>query len=92
MLTSRGYWFFIVTFVILAFALMLGAVQLTLLCATLFFWFLGQWLLFQLRIRLTLRRLSVARSLRAPRGDVESIWARQKVEVAIALTCEGWLA
>ena len=90
MLTARGFWFFVVTFAMLAVALLLGAIQLTFLCATLLLWFLAQWFLFQLRIRLTIRRLSVARSLRTPRGDVESIWAKQKVEVAVTLSSDGW--
>jgi uncharacterized protein (DUF58 family) len=93
MLTARGYWFFLVTGIALAVALLVGAVQLTLLCATLLLWFLAQWFLFQLRVRLTLRRLTVARTLRTERGgDIESIWATQKVDVAVVLSSGGWLA
>ena len=79
MLTTRGFWYFVTIFTVLATALLLGAVQLTLVCLTLLFWFLAQWFLFQLRIRLALRRLSVQRSLRTARGEVESVWAGQKI-------------
>ncbi len=92
MLTTRGYWLFIITSVVLGIALVLGAVQLTLLCGTLLLWFLAQWFLFQLRVRLTVGRLSVARTLSTARGDVQSVWARQKVEVVVTLSSEGWLA
>jgi uncharacterized protein (DUF58 family) len=92
MLTSRGFWFFIITFAVLAAALLLGAAQLTLIGSTLLLWFLAQWFLFQMRIRLTLGRLSVQRSLRTARGEVESVWAGQKVEVVVTLSSEGMLA
>lgn len=92
MLTVRGYWFFIVTFGVLAVAVWLGTVSLTLLCATLMLWFLAQWFLFQLRVRLAVGRLSVARTLSTARGDVESVWAGQRVEVVVTLSNDGWLA
>jgi len=92
MLTTRGFWFFVFTFAVLTAALLLGATQLTLVCLTLLTWFLAQWLLFQLRIRLTLRRLSLQRWLRTPRGEVDSVWAGQKVEVAVTLSSNGMLA
>jgi uncharacterized protein (DUF58 family) len=92
MLTTRGFWFFVVTFALLALAILLGAVQLMLLCSTLLFWFLAQWFLFQLRVGLTMRRLSIQRSLRSARGEVESVWARQKVEVVVTLFTDAPLA
>ena len=92
MLTTRGFWFFIIDFAVLAAALLLGAVQLTLVCLTLLFWFLAQWFLFQLRIRLALGHLGVQRSLRTARGEVESVWAGQKVQVVVTLSGDGMLA
>ena len=86
MLTSRGSWFFVVTFALLAAAILLGALQLTLICATLLIWFLVQWFLFQLRVRLTMRRLSLQRSLHTARGEVESVWANQKIDVVATLS------
>ena len=90
MLTSRGYWFFVPTFALLAMALLLGATSLVMLVGlTLLIWFLGAWFVFQARVRLSVRRLRVERSLRTGRGEVDSIWARQKVEVAVALHNDG---
>ena len=88
MLTTRGYWFFIPTIALLALAIGLGATQLMLICLTLIVWFLGQWFLFQFRVRRTIGQMRVERSLRTSRGEVESVWARQKVEVAVALRLE----
>ena len=92
MLTRRGFWFFAVNIGLLAVALALGAVQLSLVCTTLLLWFLSQWFLFQLRIRLATGRLSLERTLRTARGEVESVWAKQKVEVTVKLTSASWLA
>ncbi|MSQ93242.1 MAG: DUF58 domain-containing protein [Gemmataceae bacterium] len=92
MLTTRGFWFFLVNVALLATAILLGALQLTLVCTTLLLWFFGQWILFHLRIRLSLRRLSVERALSTSRGDVRSLWARQKVDVAVTLKSAGVLA
>ena len=85
MLTTRGFWFFVPTIALLAAAILLGATSLTLICVTLLLWFLAQWLLFHVRVRLTINQLSVERTLRTARGDVDSVWARQKVEVIVAL-------
>ena len=57
-----------------------------------FKWFLAQWFVFQLRIRLTIKQLSVDRSIRTARGDVESVWARQKIDVRVSLSNAGPLA
>jgi len=92
MLTSRGFWFFLTTFVILAAAILYGAHQLMLICLTLQLWFLSQWFLFQLRIRLTLRKLKLTRTLTTARGDVESIWTGQKAEVSLKVSSTGFLA
>ncbi len=89
MLTSRGFWFFVPTFALLAAALMLGSLPITLICLTLLLWFLCQWFLFQLRIRLTIRTLTLERTLRTGRGNVDSIWVRQPVEVIVQLTSAG---
>src|SRR5579862_1475776 len=85
MLTTRGFWFFTSTIALLAAAILLGATSLMLICVTLLLWFLTQWLLFQVRIRLTSHQLSVERALRTARGAVDSVWARQKIEVIVAV-------
>jgi uncharacterized protein (DUF58 family) len=92
MLTTRGFWFFIVAFALLATAILLGAAQLALICTTLLLWFLAQWFLFQLRLRLAVSRLTVERSIRNTRGEVESVWAGQKIDIAVTLSSSGKLA
>src|SRR5262245_50095118 len=86
MLTSRGFWFFLTTFAVLTAALLYGAHQLMLICLTLLLWFLTQWFLFQLRVHVALRRLTLTRFLRTARGNVESIWTGQKAEVTVVLS------
>jgi uncharacterized protein (DUF58 family) len=89
MLTARGFYFFVPTFALLGTAVLLGAFPLLLVCLTLLFWFLAQWFLFQLRVRLTIRRLRLDRSLRTARGQVTSVWARQKIDVKATLSSDG---
>jgi uncharacterized protein (DUF58 family) len=91
MLTSRGFSFFVVTFAMLAGGILLGSQPLTLLCITLLLWFLAQWCLFQLRIRLNIRRLSLRRSLCTSHGEATSVWAKQKIDVAVTLSSDGIL-
>lgn len=92
MLTTRGFWFFGITAALLSAGLLVPAPQLALVCATLLLWFLGQWFLFQLRLRLSLKHISIDRAIRTGRGDVESVWANQKIEVAVTLSGAGLLA
>ncbi len=89
MLTSRGFWFFVPTLFLLAAGLFFGALQLTLICLTLLLWFLGQWFLFQLRLRMTLQKLKLERTIRTGRRDVASLWARQKAEVVVTLVSDS---
>lgn len=92
MLTTRGFWFFLTTFGILALAITFGATQLSLVCLTIIAWFLGQWFLFQLRVRLAMRRLRVERVLQTYRAEVDTLWARQKAEVIVTVKSESLLA
>lgn len=92
MLTSRGYWFFFVAAFFLALAILLGSTPLALICTTLLVWFLSQWFLFQLRLRLAAGRMTLNRVLRTAGGEATSVWSGQKVEVAVTLSSDGWLA
>src|SRR5437868_6969876 len=91
MLTPRGLWFFLTVFITLAAAIIIGATSLLIVCLTLLLWFLGQWFLFQLRVRLSARALRGTRTLRTARGIVDTLWAKQAVEVAFELRNEGSL-
>lgn len=89
MITPRGYWFFLPTVIMLGFAIFLGTATLALICLTLLIWFLGVWFAFQLRVQLTVRRLRLERSLTTARGEVETLWARQRVHLALTLHNDG---
>src|ERR1700733_6000047 len=89
MLPPRGLWFFPVAIAALAAATILGPPQLMLVSLTLLLWFLAQWFLFQLRVRSSVPYLKVERFLSTPRGNVESIWARQPVEVVVSVRNAG---
>ena len=89
MLTTRGFYFFVPVIALMALAVLLGAFQLLLICATLLVWFLIQWFFFQLRVRLVVRRLRLERVLRTARGEVRSVWARQPISVHVELASAG---
>jgi uncharacterized protein (DUF58 family) len=92
MLTSRGFWFLLTVVVLLGAAIALQATLAILVCHTLLLWFLAHWFLFQWRFRAVQSHLGVARSLWTSRGPVESIWARQRSEVRVVLTCRPGVA
>ncbi len=91
MLTARGFWFFVTCFTILAMAIILAAHTLSLTAATLLIWFVGHWLLFQMRVHLSINRLTLERSIATARGEVDSVWARQRIEITVALHSSSWL-
>jgi uncharacterized protein (DUF58 family) len=62
-----------------------------LVCLTLTAWFLSQWLIFQLRVRLNVRGLTLERVLQTARGEVDSVWTRQKIDVRVTLAGGGIL-
>src|SRR5947209_20162790 len=94
MLTSRGWWFLLALLGLLAFGLLVpprGHATLTVICLSLLLWFRWEWFWFALRARVAIPRLWVERELRNERGPVESVWARQTVEVRVRLRAQGAL-
>src|ERR1043165_8281686 len=85
MLTPRGFWFFVVIFTLFLAALLIGSNPMALLSGTLLAWFLLQWFTFQLRARLAWRRFRLQRSLRTSRGEVDAVWAQQRIDVSATL-------
>src|SRR5262249_50980825 len=87
--TSRGWWFVAVTAAMLA----LGGLAptgssreaLTLLGATPAPWVAYEWLMFQFRARVLLRRLQVVREVCDERGPVESLWCGRTFHVRVTL-------
>ncbi|MGE3805597.1 MAG: DUF58 domain-containing protein [Gemmataceae bacterium] len=67
-------------------------VSLLLLSLTIGLWFAWEWLLFAIRVRLTLRRLSIDRELRDERGPLDTLWAKQSFRVQVRLKVPGGLA
>jgi uncharacterized protein (DUF58 family) len=92
MLTGRGFWFFVTVLALLALGIAAASIPSVLICLTLLLWFLAHWLLFQWRYRAARGRLAVARSLSTARGNVESVWTRQRAVVRVVLSCDGSIA
>jgi uncharacterized protein (DUF58 family) len=92
MLTTRGFWFFLLTLVLVGAALVTGITTLGVLGLTLLLWFLWEWLVFALRVHALVRHLNVTRQVRDAKGPVASLWAGQPFEVQVRLWLESGLA
>jgi uncharacterized protein (DUF58 family) len=60
------------------------------LMLTLVLWFLSEWLLFALRVSLTVRALRSRRELRDARGPVDTLWAGRSFQVLVQLRLPHW--
>lgn len=92
MLTSRGYWFLVVVVGFLAAAALVppnGHPPMTLVALTLLLWFLGEWLIFAVRLRLAVPRLMVERALHDERGATARLWAGRSFEVRVQVRLQG---
>src|SRR6266700_6532351 len=92
MLTARGFWLFVTVVALLGVGIGMGSAPAVLVCLTLMLWFLAHWFLFQWRLRAVERHLSVERSLSTSRGQVDSIWARQRADVRVLLLSDASVA
>ena len=98
MLTSRAWWFLLVVLSLLALGvfdnlpLREGGAHWTLILVTLtlLLWFLGEWLLFALRVSLAVPALRVRRELRDSRGPVDSLWAGRSFGLLVQLRLPHW--
>ncbi len=88
MLTSQGWWFFIVACSLTTIGLFDRQPLLALLGLTLLLWFLAEWFLFALRVHLALPTCRLEREVRDDRGTVASLWAGHRFEVHVRL-CLG---
>src|SRR6516164_8932058 len=91
MLTSRGWWCLIVVLSLLTLGLFDERWTITLIALTLLLWFLGEWLLFALRVRLAVPALKVRRSVKDDRGPVDTLWAGHSFHVQVELRLPHWL-
>ncbi len=89
MITSRGWWFLIVTVTVLALGVLGGRFALTLVGLALFFWFLAEWFVFAWRAQIVLRDASVTREVWDERGPVDTLWAGRAFQVRAVLRLRG---
>src|SRR5581483_3762063 len=85
MLTSRGWWCLAIILGVLTLGVQDGRWTLTMVAVTLLFWFLGQLLLFVLRVRFALPSLRVTRQVRDERGVVDTLWAGRTFRVHVEI-------
>jgi uncharacterized protein (DUF58 family) len=100
MLTSRAWWFLLVDLSLLVLAVFdeppwraggRGAHwTLMLVALTLLLWFLGEWLLFAVRVSLVVPALRARRELTDARGPVDSFWAGRSFNVLVQLRLPHW--
>jgi uncharacterized protein (DUF58 family) len=92
MLTSRGWLFLIPAILLVVGAGLLppsGHPTLLAVGLTLLLWFMGQWLVFAIRVRAAVARLTVEREVHDERGPVDSLWARRSFQVRGRLRVDG---
>jgi uncharacterized protein (DUF58 family) len=95
MLTVRGWWCFLLSLTLTAFASLVpphGHTSLVALGLTLLLWFIAQWLLFRVRSHRICGRLSIERELHDDRGPVDNLWARRSFQVRLRVHLNGWLS
>jgi uncharacterized protein (DUF58 family) len=99
MLTSRGWWFLIIVLSLLAVGLFdeqpwrldrSAHGTLIMVMLTLLLWFLGEWLLFVLRVRFVVPTLRVRREVRDRRGPVDTLWVGRSFQVIVWLEPPHW--
>jgi uncharacterized protein (DUF58 family) len=91
MLTTRGWWFLVVSLLLLALGHFAEMFPLVPLGLALVVWFAGVGLLFYARDRIVARRLRVVRTLSDDRGPVDTLWAGRPFGVRVALHLDGLL-
>ena len=91
MLTSRGWWFLILTVVLLGLAVLTNLAALGFLTLTLLLWFVLEWVLFAVRSRLVARSLTLSRRVCDERGPVVSLWAQRVLLVRVEVRLGGRL-
>ncbi|HKI35341.1 MAG TPA: DUF58 domain-containing protein [Gemmataceae bacterium] len=92
MLTTRGWWFLIVSLLVLALGLFAELAPLVPVGLALVLWVAGVGLLFYARARFAVRGLRVHRLVTDDRGPVETLWAGRPFEVHVGLRLGGLLS
>src|SRR5262249_9548062 len=86
MLTVRGWNLLLGDLALVAAGIGFGVNGLVLAGLTVLIWFLALWLAFNVRVRLTARRLRVSRELRDADGPVRNLWAHGSFTIRATLT------
>jgi uncharacterized protein (DUF58 family) len=89
MLTTRGWRFLVTVLFLLGGMILSGVTTLIFLFLTLLLWFVTEWLLFALRVRVAVRGLRVRREVHDERGPVTNLWAGRSFEVRVVLERTG---
>lgn len=93
MLTMRGWWFLLLVFLLLLVGVLLSTALLTVVGLTLLMWFIWEWFVFTLRVRLGLPAVRVQRTVEDERGPVTTLWAGKSFNsrVRVSLPPGYWL-
>src|SRR5436305_1210364 len=91
MLTTRGWWFLVVSLLVLALGLFAEMGPLVPLGLALVLWVAGVGLLFYARARFAVPRLRVRRTVADDRGPVDTLWAGRPFDVRVELHLDGLL-
>src|SRR5205085_7307274 len=92
MLTARGWWLLLFVLVQVVVSLLLsprGAFFVTVLGLAVLLWFLGEWLLFALRVWRLTTAVTLEREVRDDRSAVDTLWAGRSFEVRVRLRLAG---
>jgi uncharacterized protein (DUF58 family) len=89
MITPRGWSLLAIVGVMLAVGLFRSQSTLAVIALAILLWFLGEWFLFTLRVRVAVGRLRVVRQLSNERGPVATLWAGQSFHVHVELLLAG---
>ncbi len=92
MITSRGWWFLLIDFALLALGVFGGRWTLALIGLTLLLWFIGDWFLFVLRLRFAVPVLRLRRELRDECGPVDTLWVGRGFQVHVEVRLPHWLS
>ncbi len=89
MLTTRGWWFLVVSLLVLALGLFAEIAPLAPVGLALVLWIAAVGLLFYVRARFVVRRLRVRRVVTDERGPVDTLWVGRSFDVQVELRLDG---
>src|SRR5882724_9121866 len=85
MITSRGWWYLIVSLSVMVAGALSARWMLAYLGLTLVLWFIFEGFLFAFRIRMLATRTTFVRELLDGRGHVDSLWSGRTFEVTVRI-------